>query len=312
MTISNDLQQKYAAAMAAVSGDDGISRLQRASLLSLVDKVPELHYQGAASLDMHLVHADLADVPVAAVEAADALNRLQRAIARLAKARRTRVIEVKRLARGDIDRARLNVLAAAPGSLTFQIQPQPAEDDENKLPSGGTTWTEIAMTDLLGALPETAEDSDVVDALGAGEPVLRRAVADLVQGSRSTNLHMDFNLHRPGRESLTSRLSAEQIWILRRTLNVPTEDRSTQRRKGRLDGVRTRRRIFYLELPSGGEIHGLIDEELLPEVRKRLENVIDVTLEVVTYRTRSGRAGQARYRLIGIDAEQPSLPNASS
>ena len=48
---------------------------------------------------------------------------------------------------------------------------------------------------------------------------------------------------------------------------------------GRLDGVRTKRRIFYLEPLTGGEIHGALDLASLEDIRANLDRQVTVRLE---------------------------------
>jgi hypothetical protein len=172
-----------------------------------------------------------------------------------------------------------------------------------------TPWVDLALRDLLTALPESPEDDDAVDSIQAAEPVLRRSIADLVVGRPSSTVDVSFHLRQVQAESVRSVLSAAQTKRLQRDLAVTRQDRLIEHRQGRLDGLRTKRRIFYLETPGQREIHGLIDEDLMPSVREYLDRVVDVALEVVVTRTRAGQAGHRTYRLINIGS-QGSLTSA--
>ncbi len=137
---------------------------------------------------MHLVDPETANHTVPAAAAGEMLERLQRAVARVAKARRTHALQVKRLLKADIAAARLDVLAAAPGSLLIELRPhlerQAAQPDDGQaeVPLGTSTWAEQAMVELIRVLPENGADEGALDAIPAADPVLRRAVNDLVTG----------------------------------------------------------------------------------------------------------------------------------
>lgn len=232
-------------------------------------------------------------------------------MARVAKGRRNRVLQVARLRREDFQFARLDVAAAAPGSLIVRIVPHLEPGEDGELPLGGTTWAELALIDILTALPESPDDVGAVDAIAAGSPVLRRAVADLVVGRRGELLDVTFDLRRVSGETITSRLTPAQTIALRRTLSAPTVERVVETRVGVLDGMRTRRRLFYFRIESEPEIHGLIDEDLLQTVRDNLDRRVEATLEVVSVQSRAGRRTARSYRLLDVrPAEEQELPPA--
>jgi hypothetical protein len=309
--VVSDLQDLYAAAVAAASGDDPMSVLKRASLDALAASVPEVRPESTQpALYLRLAEIGAVDHAVPMQEAGEFLGRVQRAVARVAKARRNRVLLVERLRREDFVVARLDVAAAAPGSLVVKIQPhlQPAQDGE--IPLGGTTWAELALIDILTALPESEGDDASVEAILAGSPILRRAVADLVVGRRGELLDVSFDLRRASGETITSRLTPNHTIALRRTLSAPTEERFVERRVGVLDGVRTRRRLFYFRVENEPEIHGLIQEELVDAVKANLDRRVEVTLEVVTTRSKGGKRGARSYLLLDIQpAQTDPLPS---
>lgn len=308
----SDLRPAYEAARSSAAGDDAMSVLKRASLDALASSMPGLvpePAQPALYLRLAEIGGDGHAVPMQ--QAGDFLERLQRAVARLAKGRRTRVLEVRRLRLEDLKIARLDVLAASPGSLIVKVQPHLEAQADDEVPLGGTTWAEIALTDLLSALPEDDADSGALDGIAAASPVLRRAVADLVLGRKGELLDVSFDFQRVRGERITSRLTPNQSIALRRTLSAPTTERFLETRVGVLDGMRTRRRLFYFGNEDEPEIHGLIDEELLPAVRENLDRRVEVVLEVVSTRSKAGQRSQRSYRLIAVQpAEAEPLPPA--
>jgi hypothetical protein len=308
--MTEDLSRAYRQALDAAAGDDPWSTLRRASLEALAAQVPGLAPEQPLPLTMHLVDPDSADHLVPAAKAGEMLERLQRAVARVAKARRTHALEVKRILKADVEAARLNVVAAGPGSLTVELRPHlhtpSADEQEEEIPLGTSTWAEQAMIELIRVLPESRDDEAAVDSIPAADPVLRRAINDLVTG-KGGQLDVDFALERPDGAQLFGQLSRAQAAELRKSLDISTEERTIEIRRGRLDGLRTKRRLFYLEVPGGAEIHGLVDEDLLTVVRDNLDRVVNVRLEVLNQRSRSGRATQKRYRLIGVYDEPEQL-----
>jgi hypothetical protein len=71
-----------------------------------------------------------------------------------------------------------------------------------------------------------------------------------------------------------------------------------------LDGVRTRRRLFYFRVENEPEIHGLIQEELVDAVKENLDRRVEVTLEVVTTRSKAGKRRSRSYLLLEIQPVQ--------
>jgi hypothetical protein len=179
------------------------------------------------------------------------------------------------------------------------------------IPGGDTFVAELALRELIRALPESAEDEAALDAIAVADPVVRRAVGDLVLRRKGELLDVGFRLELTDDEPVESHLSPVQVKALRRTLNIASEDRTVEVRRGRLDGVRSRRRIFYL-VSGGSEIHGLVDEELLPTVKAKLDQMVDVRLEVIVSRTKAGRASHRRYRLLGFGSDQDELVDLTS
>lgn len=293
-------------AMRSAQGDDLASQLKRSSLQAFAEDHAGIRREtSAVALVMRMFDEGQPDHRVSALDTSRALMNMQRSVARLAKARKKRVSEVRRLTHDDLDEARLDVREALAGSLVIQMvssKEHPADADET-LSASGETLAELALIELVAALPETSEDDATVDAIPAARPVLRRAVADLVSGWKASSVGFQFSVERNSSVVATSELSAAQIQMLDASLAERDDERLVERRRGRLDGVRTRRRLFYFEPEGGGEIHGLIEEELLPSVLEYLDGrLVDVELEVVVGRLRAGQLLHRSYRLVSIRA----------
>ncbi|NML53270.1 hypothetical protein HHL19_05975 [Streptomyces sp. R302] len=310
--MSNDLRDKYARALQTAEGNDPLSRLARASLQTSAAKFSGLGlHDVAASPGLNFRLADTGHGGlIAANEVGDFLQRVQKAVARLAKARRARMADVVKLLPLDFELARLDVASSGAGSVIVDLRPHVPvdEDGRDELPPGGVSWAEIGAVELVRALPEGPEDEASMDSLFSASPVLRRAVADLISDLPNPNLEIGLSVQRGTGERLASGLSAGQAASLRDRLNIIREEREIIRMRGRLDGLRTRRQIFYLETPAGVEIHGFVDESLVNVVKQHLDEQVDVALERFVLRSAAGKRSQRRYRLVEVAGQLSQLP----
>jgi hypothetical protein len=313
--VVNDLRRLHARALENAKNKGPLAEIRRASLLAAVEAFPELTPSAVSAADFQIYLADETsqDHAVSVNDASDLLRRIQRAVARLAKARRSRVADVARLSSEDFAAARFNVAWAAFGSLTVDIAPDESTfgDGDETLPLTGPSWAEVGMVELIRALPESEGDDRSIDSLMGASPVVRRAVSDLVTGLNS-GVRIGLRMTRGGGEVLRSHLSPDQTREISRRLGAAKLERQIVHMRGRLDGVRTRRQIFYFETKAGNEIHGFVDESLMPVVKEFIDREVDVSLEVVIERSHSGKTGQRHYRLISVEGQQSEIPEASA
>ncbi|MFJ9624689.1 hypothetical protein [Streptomyces sp. NPDC101181] len=315
--MNNDLRDKYVRALRTTEGSDPLSRLTRAGLQASAQKFSGLGLQEAAAgpgLNFRLADQTTGGL-ISANDVGDFLQRVQRAVARLAKARRARLADVVKLQPLDLEVARLDVAASAAGSVIVDLRPHvqadDGDEDKGELPWPGVSWAEIGAVELVRALPEGPEDDDSMDSLFSASPVVRRAVADLVSKLPNPNLDISLTVRRATGERVASGISADQAAVLRERLDVIREEREVVRMRGRLDGLRTRRQIFYFETPAGTEIHGFVDESLVNVVKANLDEEVEVALESFVLRSAAGRRSQRRYRLIEVAGQQSQIPPAS-
>jgi hypothetical protein len=313
--VSNDLRDTYVRALRTTEGGDPLSRLARAGLQASAEKFSGLGLLESAAgpgLNFRLADPDNGGL-IAASEVGDFLQRVQKAVARLAKARRARLADVVKLLPLDFEVARLDVAASTAGSIIVDLQPHvpAADDDRDRLTPAGVSWAEIGAVELVRALPEGPEDEESLDSLFSASPVVRRAVSDLI--FKLPNPHLDISLavQRGTGERIVSSLSAVQAESLRDRLQIIREEREIIRMQGRLDGLRTRRQIFYFETPAGAEIHGFVDESLVGVVKEHLDQEVDVALESFVLRNAAGKRSQRRYRLIEVAGQLSQLPPGS-
>ncbi|MCX4789694.1 hypothetical protein OG369_39855 [Streptomyces sp. NBC_01221] len=314
--MSNDLRDKFVRALQATEGTDPLSRLTRAGLQASASKFSGLGLlEAAAGPGLNFRLADPANGGlIAANEVGDFLQRVQKAVARLAKARRARLADVVKLLPLDFELARLDVAASAAGSIIVDLQPHmsPVGEERDQLTTDASvSWAEVGAVELVRALPEGPEDEESMDSLFSASPVLRRAVSDLIFDLPNPDLDISLAVQRRTGERIVASLSAGQAASLRDRLNIIREEREIIRMRGRLDGLRTRRQIFYFEPPSGAEIHGFVDESLVGVVRAHLDEEVDVALESFVLRSAAGKRSQRRYRLIEVAGQQSQLPPGS-
>ncbi len=164
-----------------------------------------------------------------------------------------------------------------------------------------------AARELVSMLPSSAEDDAAIDAVLAQRETVRNAVDDIVKAVPRKADGLSFELSQGFEDPVSSILSQEQAGMLRDSLQETRTARERILMPGRLDGVRTKRRIFYLEPESGGEIHGALDLESLEEVRANLNRQVIVRLEREQIISASGRRAQPLYRLLGFEPAQATF-----
>jgi hypothetical protein len=157
-----------------------------------------------------------------------------------------------------------------------------------------------AARELVNVLPSSEDDDAALDAVLAQRPTVRNAVTDIVNAVPSRAAGLALRLTPGSGDPVNSVLSAEQASMLKESLKETRIGRRFVTISGRLDGVRTKRRIFYLELENGREIHGALNLESLDDIRTNLGRPVTVRLEEEQTESVSGRRSQPLYRLISI------------
>lgn len=163
------------------------------------------------------------------------------------------------------------------------------------------TVSEVAVKELCELLPDSAEDDAALDAVLGQRATARSAVGDLVEAVKKAHVDLSLNLTLLD-HIVHSELSRDQAEVLSDALNETRTDRRTEQLVGRLDGVRTRRRIFYLELETEQEIHGAVggDAALMAAIRENLDQQVVATVESEQVESNRGRRGRPTYRLISL------------
>lgn len=185
--------------------------------------------------------------------------------------------------------------------LEFGFHEFGADDDESLFDvSHAVTATEAAVHDLVELLPVTGSDDAALDSVLSLPVTQRVGIGYLVRAVRDTALGVRMNLSDEHGE-----LSTAQAAVLSDALTVQRTSTRTITMEGILDGVRTRRRIFYLDGVDGHPYQGSVDESVLPQLPRFMGQIVRVEMEESVIRQASGRAGRPKYRLKAIDGENP-------
>ncbi|MFG1925648.1 hypothetical protein [Cryptosporangium sp. NPDC048952] len=224
---------------------------------------------------------------------------VQDATAKLGHVIRDPRTETLRVNAGDRDKARLIQRAQAGNMIVFSFPEADVNGDDYLPDSRVETLSELAARELVNILPSSAEDDASLDAVLGQRQTVRNAVNDMVDAVRKTS-SLEFSFFPTFGEMVGSILSVDQADALHNSLQEIRTDRRTVSISGRLDGVRTKRRIFYLEPDSGGDVQGALGPELLEDIRANLDKRVTAVLEEELVQTRAGRRSRPVYRLVGL------------
>lgn len=160
------------------------------------------------------------------------------------------------------------------------------------------TITEAAVRDLVELLPVTASDDAALDSVLSLPVTQRVGLGYLVSAVRETALGVRLDLADNHGE-----LSTAQAAVLSDALTEQRTNTRTITLEGVLDGIRTRRRIFYLDADK--TYQGSVDESVLPKLPRFMGQIVTVVMEETVIVQASGRPGRPTYRLKDIEGEHP-------
>lgn len=289
--MSNPLQEAYDAAPSGAWHD----RLAKASLLAA-----EREYYGGGSAPLLRVTAH-SKTAIDAYESATLLQSLQAAAGKIGHVLRDGATEVTSVMKVDRERAPL-ICRGQMGPTVFFSFPNPDVADQEEFPGLGPhrTLAEAAIHELLEILPSSPTDDLSLDAVLGQRVTLRSAVHHLVEAVQSNESGLDLVLSSSGTSIHSSMLTSAQADVLSDSLMETHEDIRIIEQDGVLDGMRSSRRVFYLQPDSGVDIHGAVDSSLLPDVQQYLGQRIHARLEASTIHKRSGRKSATTYRLLAL------------
>lgn len=187
------------------------------------------------------------------------------------------------------------------GNSVFFGFPETAVPDA-LIHDGIETLSERAVKELCDFLPANGSDDGALDAVLLQRDTVRNAVSDVVNAVLKTS-GIGLSLMPTTGDELARSMTTEQAKVLHNSLRESREDVGYETVTGRLDGVRTRRRIFYLERDTGGTIQGAVAPDLLDEIKENLDRPVTARLRVVRTTTIDGRRGRPVYELLEIRSE---------
>jgi len=283
-------------AMQEITGDSWLDDLARASL-SAADAKFSADYVRRPVLQV--VFPGLHDID--ARDSYLVTKAIQDATAKLAHIIRKPQSEISMAHPADRAKARLIQRGQAGNMILFSF-PRSEESLNTYIP--GTvveTLAERAVRELVTVLPSSTDDSVALDAVLAQRPTVRNAVSDIVDAVPKMSNGVGLRLTPATGDAVTSILSTDQANVLKDSLKESRVDRRVVTISGRLDGVRTKRRIFYLEPEYGGaDIYGALDLELLDDIRRNLDRRVVVRLQEERTQALTGRRSRPLYRLLSI------------
>lgn len=158
--------------------------------------------------------------------------------------------------------------------------------------------SEKSLTRLAMLLPSAPDDPLIEGRVLALRAPSARAVLEVAQTAKDLHgLRLEL---RGGQEVVKSVVTDDQADFLDDILKDATTQVEKQHYEGRLDGMRYKRRMFYLETEGGHEVSGVVDEALVNRVNELLNDRVQADVERVTRRNRAGIAQRPTFRLVDL------------
>ncbi len=198
------------------------------------------------------------------------------------------------------DRERVPLQPRAAGTSIFFDFPDTSATADMLVQGRAETLAEIAAFQLIERLPETAEDDRTLDALLSEPSLIKLAVERLAKAAVvASGIRLEIGTRDQRGENAF--LTADQGRVLGENLQLPTRQVRIKTIRGSLDGMRTRRRLFYLITASDKELSGAVADEMLYEVRKHIGEEVEAVIETTELTTPAGRTRSSN-RLLSVRA----------
>ncbi|MEY7972614.1 hypothetical protein AB8O38_11510 [Saccharomonospora xinjiangensis] len=230
----------------------------------------------------------------------DISRALQDATAKIGHIVRNPQAEITSVQPSDREKAPLIQRGQAGNAMFFGF-PETSMPDA-LISEGIETLSERAVKELCDFLPVNGSDDGALDAVLLQRDTVRNAVSDIVNAVMRT-ASIALSLVPTTGEEVARSMTSEQARVLQSSLRESREDVGYETVTGRLDGVRTRRRIFYLERDTGSTIQGAVAPDLLDKIKENLDRPVTARLRVVRTTTIDGRRGRPVYELLEIRSE---------
>lgn len=172
----------------------------------------------------------------------------------------------------------------------------------NELPTGRITHlAERAVLELIQVMPENDADQASIEALPSRRVGLRSAVQTLARAVTATE-SLSITLSRRGAEEGHSVLTNQQALEIPELLSGTTTETREIPVRGLMDGMRTLRRLFYInDDEHAKEYQGSIESDQIPAVQAAMGRIVDARLkETVTVRA-DGSRSHASFSLMHLE-----------
>lgn len=304
MTDLNDLRARVEGAQRSV-GPSLLSQVGASGLILAFNKLaPESHQIELASDTSMSVSTDSGGLDSRDVRAL--IDGFTRAVAALGREISEPAARFATLNQGDYNRA--PIFVEVTGNNTVVLRPE-----RSTLVMGQQTserLSERALLRLANLLPSDANDFASIELATAARIPSRRALREVAAAAaRVHGIHVRLHGNREEVRGIVTQAQAESI---KDHLDVQESETHFVTMNGILDGARSSRRLFYLVRKNEPEISGIIDEPLVEQVFARLQQPVDVRLEVSTRRTVDGRGARPTYRLVALEVQQALEPDEGS
>lgn len=283
---------RFSAARDDITGDTWLDRLARASLDAANAK-----FAGASRPSFLAVEVSR-DIDATVMSVIS--KQMQDAVARMGKHLVDPHAEVNVIREADRERARLYPRRQIGRRLEFGF------DNLDVAPglfaADAQSTAELAAVELVNVLPESA--SAEVEGMAAHERALLNAVKDVIRAVEDT-AGVGLTVSTSGGVESAGVLTRDQAATIGAELLDGEYERQTMEVDGRLDGMRTRRRIFYLETEQR-DFEGVYDPELAESVIRHVNKPVHARIEMVRLIRKAGTPGRWAYRLLSLtDRVQP-------
>jgi hypothetical protein len=254
------------------------------------------------------VKLELGDRPViSASDLAKITKALQDATAKAAILIRNPKVEHRSVTAEWLEKAALFPRSQSGNVVMFDFATPVARPTDALDVGPGEPLAEQAIRELLGVLPESTDDQRTLEALPGRRAMMRSAVSTLASAVNATR-SMTLSLRTTGDTTEQSVLTMEQAREVPELLSATEVERSTVDVSGLLDGMRTRRQLFYIiEDETGHEFVGSVERDQLSRLQEAMTEHVDAVLERAVNIRADGSRSRPAYSLLSLRPSQPPL-----
>lgn len=275
-------------ARADIDGTSWLDDLARASLTAAAAKFENRH---PATLAVD-INANIDAGILAAVS-----QGMQDAVARMSRHITHPDSDANRIMEDDRSRARLFPRRQIGRRIEFGFEDLDVAEP-GLFAAEAASAAELAVRELIEILPESNEDLASIEAMPARDRAILNVVQDIVKTVEQTaGVGLTLSSTTGGRA--IGVMTKDQAFTISSELLESEQERQIVTVDGRLDGLRTRRRLFYLET-EGRDFEGVYDPELAAAVKRHVDTPVRARIEMVRSIKRTGSPGRWSYRLLAL------------